>query len=278
MSVKVFWSANNDPYVASYTLESAPSSTGSWSLVQSVPHDLTGSNFDTLLNLFFWTDTAGTDLTWYRIKSVDTLSQSSPFSTPFQAAGTEPALASLAELKLFLNVSSGSTTDDSLLQSLLNGASNWFEKQTGRQIASQLYNETYNGNGSRALTLAQPKVTEVVSVIVNGVEVNPRTSSTSSDGYFFQGSNVYMDNASAAINNFPEGYGNVQVTYVAGYPSVPYDVRQAVIWMAGNWYRERTRIGVMNSSVGGENISYQTLTLPIHIQATVDAYKRIPRF
>lgn len=272
MSTTIFWSANTDPYVASYTIERSTSSTGSYVYVQTVTHDLTGSNFDTINNLFFYVDTAGTEASWYRIKSTDTLNQSSPYTLPFQPAGTEPGLVSLAELKSLLSLSTGSTSDDTLLQSLIDAASNFVETQTGRSFAAKLYTESYNGDGYQHIRLQQPKVLSIVSVVDNGVEINPRTSVTASDGYGFIGQQIYYR------PGFSRGFANITVSYVAGYQVVPNDIKQCVLWLAASQYRERTRIGAMSTSVGGESVSYQTLTFPAHITQTLDGYKRMPRF
>jgi hypothetical protein len=60
------------------------------------------------------------------------------------------------------------------------------------------------------------------------------------------------------------------------YGTVPDDIRQAVIELAGESYQRRERLGVMSKSIAGETVTFQTLSLAMGIKGVIDAY-RSPR-
>lgn len=268
MAVRVQWTPSTDP-VDSYKLSSGSSSSGSFSLLATVAHDLTGSNYDTTTGFFFYDHTAGTTATWYQLVATYQGVDSSP-SPAFQAGTTTlTTLTTVGRLKEYLGIAS--STDDVLLARLVNAASDWFQTQVGRSILRNVYVESHDGDGGRRLQLLRGPLVEVSSVSVNDVAIPARPSTTGA-GYTVRGQSVFLTND----YTFTSGLMNVVVTYEAGFLTVPADVEQAVLEMAAMRYRERTRIGVMSNSVGGESVSYQTVTVPVSVQSVVDSYKRMP--
>jgi hypothetical protein len=95
MSVTVTWGPNPPAdNIVSYTLNSAPTSTGTWTLVFSVPATKSGPYWDPVNNLYTYTDAAGTIATWYQLIAVaivDSVPVSSAPSAPFQPISSSPS-------------------------------------------------------------------------------------------------------------------------------------------------------------------------------------------
>jgi len=89
MTIRVTWLPNTEPDIASYDIQRAPDVAGvpgTFADLASIIHDLLGPNYDITSNRFFYEDTTGTTDNWYRLRSVDTNSNTSGWSNPFQAS------------------------------------------------------------------------------------------------------------------------------------------------------------------------------------------------
>jgi hypothetical protein len=271
MATTIYWVPSTDVNIYSYTLLTGTSTSGTFNTMSVVLHDLSGSNYDQTNNRFFYTDISGTSLTWYQMKSTDILSQSSPLTFPFQVDATYRDLCTLPELKQFLNIQVN--TDDLLLERLISAASEFFIQEVGvYDFGYRLITETKDGDGKQAMILSYDLPQQVSSVYVDGVLIPPATGSNpNSTGWLYDGARVRL----RGDYFFTQGIQNVEINYFAGYLDIPADVTQCVIELAALRYRERTRLGVMNTSVGGENVSYQTTSLPYTIQRVINNYNRL---
>ena len=86
MAVIVTWPPNPESDIASYDIQRAPASTGTFVDVTSIAHDFAGANYAN--GEFFYSDSAGTISDWYRIRAVDDEAQASAWSEVFQASET----------------------------------------------------------------------------------------------------------------------------------------------------------------------------------------------
>lgn len=87
MSITVTWLPNTEPDIASYNIQRADDNAGvpgTFAALASVDHDLQGANYDAATGRFFYVDTTGTLDNWYRFQAVDTDSNTSGWSNPFQ--------------------------------------------------------------------------------------------------------------------------------------------------------------------------------------------------
>jgi hypothetical protein len=92
MSNKVAWLPSTDADIASYTVETAPASTGAWTTVGTVTHSLSNAAvYDAANGLFFLVHGAGTATSWYRITATDAMSQST-VGSPFTVGQTSGQL------------------------------------------------------------------------------------------------------------------------------------------------------------------------------------------
>ena len=86
MAVTVTWPPNPESDLASYDIQRAPASTGTFVDVTSIAHNFAGANYEN--GEFFYVDAAGTIADWYRIRAVDNEAQASAWSEVFQASET----------------------------------------------------------------------------------------------------------------------------------------------------------------------------------------------
>ena len=178
-------------------------------------------------------------------------------------------LTTLANLKLWLNISPGTTGDDAQLQRLLTAVSVGIQAWLNRSLPTATYSETKNGNGRAAIMVMNYPVTAVASVTIDGVAIPTRTSVTAS-GYSFDSDMIYLDGYT-----FNRGNQNVALTYTAGYVTIPLDLEQAAIELMAMRYKERDRIGHASLSVGGETTAFITKDMPDSVKTVLMNYRRV---
>ena len=251
----------------SYLLESAPSSTGPWTTVTTLD-PISGAG------LISYVDDAGTTSTWYRVTAQ---TPGGPItSDPFHTGS--PDFCTLSDIRGYLGLEESFTSDDATLARLAMAASAWLKTAIGRDITSTIYDETYNGDGTQSLVLLNAPVQTVYSLTVDGVAITARTATDA--GYVVQNDRLYLSGAlntglsSRSGTYFARGFANVEVQYMAGYSSVPDDVKQAAIYMASEAYERRKRVGIMSRGIAGEATTFQMLSLDPWIQTVINNYKR----
>jgi hypothetical protein len=90
MSVRIYWGPSSETDIASYDLERASAAIGPFSLLINVPHNLSGPNYDTNVNAFFYEDLTGSFTDWYRLIAIDDVDNHSSPSPAFQASSAVP--------------------------------------------------------------------------------------------------------------------------------------------------------------------------------------------
>jgi uncharacterized phiE125 gp8 family phage protein len=178
------------------------------------------------------------------------------------------ALATLAQVKEYIG-NSADNTDDALLTRLITAVSELIERSSQRVFGQATYTETRNGTGGRFLVLNNRPVTAVSSLTINGITI-PQSTSFTVDGWVVE--SPWKVTLRGYSHRFDEGVQNVQITYTAGYATVPADVAQACCLMVGLFYKERDRMGISNKTVGGENISFTKDDMPPSVMQTVRNY------
>jgi len=152
---------------------------------------------------------------------------------------------------------------DGLLQRLITSQSLLIEDWLSMPILSAARTETYDGTGTQDLVLRVFPVTAVAALAVGGVSV-PAASFT------FDDLGVHLVN-----DTFPQGRGNVSVTYTAGYAEVPPALQQACIELVSFRYRERDRIGVSVHAIAQGNTTYSLRDFPPQVLTLLQQYKRV---
>lgn len=162
------------------------------------------------------------------------------------------ALTDLATVKDDLGISK--TDYDSILERMINAASQSIEKYLDRVVKEATYTEFQDGRASNKILLKEYPVSSITSLHIDN------------DGDF--DANALIDSGDYSIDSesmlllrhrtFTKGYQNIKVVYVAGYSTVPSDIEHACIEYVNYLYVRRSdrRVGVKSKSKGGENITF----------------------
>lgn len=184
-------------------------------------------------------------------------------------------LTTLAAVKAWIGITVA--TDDALLASLITAVSGYIENWLNRSIALQLYVDTYNGLGAAVQVLDNYPVASVSSVYVNGVLIPPRpvlgtvaTSSTLPGGWVNDDFAVYVIGG-----RFWRGFQNVQISYQAGYATVPNDIGQACNDIVGDWYKYIQRIGKTSQAIESQTTQFVNQPMPVRAANILQQYKRV---
>jgi hypothetical protein len=174
-------------------------------------------------------------------------------------------LTTTAAVNLWL----GANTTDPSIPGLISAASAFFTTQADRFILNDWYTETYDGPGHDSIILLQSPVTGIQFVTLDGLAIQ-YTANSWENGFMLDLDGVITLTSGV----FRRGRRNVQVSYSAGYTTVPLDVQQAVTEIVAYWIRGKDRIGQKNKSIGGEVIGYSTADIPPAADSTMRRYAR----
>jgi uncharacterized phiE125 gp8 family phage protein len=186
------------------------------------------------------------------------------------------ALLTMEEAREMLGVPN--TTEDVLIESLVNAATLRCENETGRELYTRTRtNEVYNGTGGVCLTLRQYPVTSVSAVSFLTQE-NPETwtaQDTSAHPL------VIVQPAKTTVMwrdlCFPYGQQNVRLTYVAGLTSVPSDLKAACSIVLLDLYKQKDKVlaNVASTSFQGQSSVYRNEPIPLLAARLLDPYRRL---
>ena len=137
-----------------------------------------------------------------------------------------------------------------------------------RDILSATYVETLDGNAGDRVVLKQYPITAVSSVVVDGYQL-PVSTAYNIPGYQFDDIGVYLIGYL-----FTRARRNVQISYVAGYTSVPTDLEQAVLDICAQRYRERDRIGLVSKGLAGETTTFSQKDVSAGSLTVLQYYQR----
>jgi len=160
--------------------------------------------------------------------------------------------------------------DDALLQRLITALSAWVETYCNRHFLAADYVESYNGLGGshQKQVLKNFPIISVAGVGINGTVV-PASASPNLPGFAFDQSTIYLRSY-----GFSAGYQNVQISYRAGYATIPTDLEQNVIGLIAWRYRESKRIGETSNSLGGATtVSWAIKDMPPDVLTGLQQYK-----
>ena len=178
-------------------------------------------------------------------------------------------LTTLDAVKAYLNIQG--TASDGVLTRLISQCSFAVGNFLNRNLLTQSYTESYDGNDSAALMLRQTPVTAVSALTVNGTAVQASSDGIYRDGFAFDSNRLIMIN-----RRFSRGMQNIRVTYTAGYASIPGDVEEAVIEFVSDRYRMISRIGEQSKAIPeGGSVSYDMSYMSKKVQGSLSNYRRM---
>lgn len=178
-------------------------------------------------------------------------------------------LTTVGKLKKYLQIDSSLVSDDENLQGLITSVSAFFVEYCDRPFKQDTYTQELDGNGKNILMLKNYPITAVSSLKVNGQIVESHNSG-SFVGYAFNNYAIRLANT-----YFPKGFKNIEISYTAGYATVPFDVEQACLEVCGVRYKERDHIGHASKTLGDETVSYIISALTPSAKEILQPYKRV---
>lgn len=184
-----------------------------------------------------------------------------------------PTLTTVDKLKLHLGIPLSDTSEDDALAQWLDELDHVVYGVTGRSsFSSAEATEYYDGSGRELLVLGRRPVTAIAGVWVDGA------------GYYGHGADAFPASAEWTIGEqfvpkslaaseenggllvairgyWPEGTGNIKVTYTAGYAVIPADLELAVHQLAATIRKGAEKGGIVIGETIGK-YAYQLLGNP----------------
>ncbi len=183
------------------------------------------------------------------------------------------ALVSLSDAKYYIGITS--TTEDVIIEEIINGVSSAFNSYTQRKLAVTDYDIYLDGNKKPILFLPAWPIISVSSVIEDG------TTLTEDDDF-----KVYYDLGFLyrVDDNWSEGKKNIRVQFAAGYdclgtsPTLPHDIKLACLKQVAFEYKKYKNKdwGEQSRTYPDGSITKSTNSnlLP-EVEWVLDKYKRI---
>ena len=182
------------------------------------------------------------------VRWVATGTNAGAFTDVFDVA--DPALlpiASLAEVREHIGMSSSDTSRDEQLRRWLAWATDLVEQRCNKAFRRQTVVETHAG-GTPGILLRQPPALSITSVVENGTTL-------SASGYFVRASSgVLYRGTDTAPSWFADG--TVVVTYVAGYANPPQVAVETVLDIV-KW-RYQQKVNGPHPAFGADSGDYTT--------------------
>ena len=136
-------------------------------------------------------------------------------------------------------------------------------------LMAKSYSEIYNGTGADILVPDHGPVNSITSLKINGKDIPAST------GYGVPGYTNNRRYFALRGYKFERGRLNVEVTFNAGFATLPADIQQAATFVAAGMYKRRDRFGVSSKTIGQESISYSASDLSSDSKKILDSYKKV---
>jgi hypothetical protein len=175
-------------------------------------------------------------------------------------------LTTLEAVKRWLDLSTDGS--DPLLTALITQVSAFVESTLQRTILTATHVETYRGTGGPRFQLRNWPVQSVASIAWAGETITTQADIVGSTA------GVCTDGRAVILIGSRTPYAQpVQVTYTAGYDTVPADLSLAVTELVGEAYSSRTHIGeTSHSSSGATTVAFSREAMHKAVLARLSNY------
>lgn len=165
------------------------------------------------------------------------------------------ALITLNDLKESLSITD--STQDSLLEGIINRSSQVIETYVGHPIKSATYTqEKYDG--AAKIVLDKWPVTAITSVQYQTGDIgNPDWDDVDSTSYALERDG---DRGILLLQSPIAGEDAYRVTYTAGYTDVPEDIKQACLELCEYTFNMKASGGKKSETLGEYSVTYQSYT------------------
>ncbi len=180
------------------------------------------------------------------------------------------ALTTLAKVKLSLGIDSATTTYDDVLNTLINGVTDFIENYCGsRRFLSTTYtNEIHDSVRGRSQFFTNFPVTTLTTVEYrSGTPSNPTWNTFNADGYLLYGKEGYVK----FYATLPEVMQGLRYTYIAGYlidfahetditkHTLPFDLTMVATDLVCKAYNLKQAQGLESMSTEGQTVVFGNL-------------------
>jgi hypothetical protein len=180
-------------------------------------------------------------------------------------------LTDLDSVKAWLQLTTNGS--DQLLTQLISAASTFVRSYLNRDLSLQDYVEVYDGNAGNKMMVRNGPITAVASVAFAGQTI------TAAADPVMQTSGILFSGRQITLIGYRFVYGApVQVSYSAGFTTIPADLKQAVTELVGERFKVKDRIGQNSKSMGGqasEVISFSTADMNAFVKTTLAQYRAV---
>lgn len=192
---------------------------------------------------------------------------------PVSASAT--ALTDTTTVKRYLRVTA--STDDDLIQQLINQWSARIEKICGRAFHDATYTENISGTRARYIVLRQYPVVSITSLkAVYGAGTDETTETIASTDYRLDLDTGIVHLISDRLwpdqtRDFARGFRNYRCVYVAGYTTIPEDVAQVCAECVADSYGQTK----LNAAIKSESLGDYSYTLVDQAQLSASQAERL---
>jgi len=160
----------------------------------------------------------------------------------------------------------GATASDGTIAILIAEASDYLTSQLSRVIVSTAVVDQYDGRNNLVLTLRRWPIISVASVVIDGVTI-PQSTGANVSGWYVC---AIREIAMRGQYSFSRGFGNVVVTYTAGYAAdaIPAKFTRGCESLVMHWFRQLDRIGQASKVVAGETVAF-SLGMPDDVKRLI---------
>lgn len=173
-----------------------------------------------------------------------------PFTyTSAPAAPVAQPLTSVSRVKALLGLGIDERAHETKLAACIDLASEQIRAFCGTTFGVEQFTEVYDGKDLTVLTLRQAPIVELLGLKFSGVAVSVSEVKVYRD--YLQFPEAYDDSSPRVLGGrllFPRGLQNIEVTYKAGYATVPGDLAGAAAEHAIHLFNTVSTAGIVSES------------------------------
>lgn len=161
-------------------------------------------------------------------------------------------IGTLENLKAYLKITG--SDDDSVLENCLRASSDFIESFCGRKFEKETFTEFFDGDDGDSVFVKNLPIAFPNYGSDSFLKINDEVVSEDDFGFYDHGK-VFLK-----YGTFKAGRKNIEVKYQGGFDvdSLPSDLVQACLILAGQIFNREKSAGISSESLGDISVSYET--------------------
>jgi hypothetical protein len=180
-------------------------------------------------------------------------------------------LCLVSEVKNYLGITTIDSTEDALIETLIDGVSKLFEMYCGTVFEATEYTEFYDGDGTSCLFPYNYPITSISGIWDD-------MSWEWGDNTKIEATNYRIKNSNTIILRdivFYDYEQNIKIIYTAGYITIPADIKQACVEETARKYKGKEHIDMVSLSFGTESTTKYINDLLPTTKTVLSKYRKI---